>query len=51
MRYYSNDERAFKEINENPIILDFKDCKYCGTVHKILKEKFSVKDDLHYGII
>lgn len=47
MRYYSNGERAFKEINDNSIILDFKNCKYCGTVHKILKERFGLPE--YYG--
>ena len=47
MGYYNDDECAFKEITENPIILDFKDCKYCGTVHKILKEKFGLPE--YYG--
>ena len=47
MRHYTNEERAFKEITENPIILDFKDCKHCGTVHKILKEKFGLPE--YYG--
>ena len=47
MRTYDNDERAFKEITENPIILDFTNCKYCGTVHKILKEKFGLPK--YYG--
>ena len=47
MRYNENDENAFKEIIENPIILDFTNCKYCGTVHKILKEKFGLPE--YYG--
>ena len=47
MKNYTNDENSFKEITENPIILDFKDCKYCGTVHKILKEKFGFPE--YYG--
>lgn len=41
------DENAFKEITENPIVLDFTNCKYCGTVHKILKEKFGLPE--YYG--
>ena len=41
------DENAFKEITENPIILDFTECKYAGTVHKILKEKFGFPE--YYG--
>lgn len=47
MKYNENDRNAFKEIKDNPIILDFKDCKYCGTVHKILKEKFGLPE--YYG--
>ena len=29
-------ENAFKQINENPIILDFSECKYFGEIHKII---------------
>lgn len=47
MRCYSNAERAYKGISENPIVLDFMNCKYCGTVHKILKEKFGLPE--YYG--
>lgn len=38
---------AFKEIKENPIILDFSDCKYLGEIHAILKEKFGLPG--YYG--
>ena len=41
------DRFALKEIKENPIILDFKGCKYLGEIHKILKEKFGFHD--YYG--
>ena len=39
--------RAFKPINENPIILDFKKCKYLKDVHLLLKEKFGLPE--YYG--
>lgn len=41
------DRFALKEIKENPIILDFKGCKYLGEIHKVLKEKFGFHD--YYG--
>ncbi len=47
MNYKEMDENSFKEITENPIILDFTDCKYCGIVHKILKKKFGFPE--YYG--
>ncbi len=40
----SKDIYAFKEITENPIKLNFADCKYLGEIHKILKEKFGFHD-------
>lgn len=30
-----NDYHAFKEITENPIILDFSKCKYLGEIHSV----------------
>ena len=47
MKYNENDRNAFKEITENPIILDFAECKNCDMVHIILKEKFGLPE--HYG--
>ena len=41
------DRFVLKEIKENPIILDFKGCKYLGEIHKVLKEKFGFHD--YYG--
>ena len=38
---------AFKLINENPIILDFTDCRHLGEIHLILKTKFGLPD--YYG--
>ena len=32
----------FKEITENPIILDFNGCNHWKTVHDILREKFGL---------
>ena len=43
----SNDYNAFKEIKENPIILDFTGCKYIGEIHRVLKDKFGLPD--YYG--
>ena len=37
----------FKEIIENPIILDFSKCKCWSDVHLILKEKFGFPE--YYG--
>ena len=42
-----NDYNAFKEITENPIILDFSTCKYLGEIHLMLKEKFGLPE--YYG--
>ena len=42
-----NDYTAFKEIAENPIILDFSKCKYLGEIHLMLKEKFGLPE--YYG--
>ena len=41
------DYHAFKEITENPIILDFSECKYLGEIHLLLKEKFGLPE--YYG--
>jgi RNAse (barnase) inhibitor barstar len=38
---------AFKDITENPIILDFSQCKYLGEIHLMLKEKFGLPQ--YYG--
>ena len=37
----------YKEITENPIILDFSKCKYWSEVHLLLKEKFGFPE--YYG--
>ncbi len=47
MKNNYNDYHAFKEITENPIILDFSKCKYLGEIHLMLKEKFGLPD--YYG--
>lgn len=47
MKKNYNDYHAFKEITENPIMLDFSKCKYLGEIHLILKEKFGLPD--YYG--
>jgi len=38
---------AFKPIQDNPIKLDFSQCKYLGEIHQILKEKFGFPE--YYG--
>ena len=47
MKNNYNDYHAFKEITENPIILDFSKCKYLGEIHQLLKEKFGLPE--YYG--
>ena len=37
----------FKTIKENPIILDFTQCKYLDEIHLILKDKFGFPE--YYG--
>lgn len=37
----------FKPIKENPIILDFSNCKTLGELHGILKEQFGLPE--YYG--
>ena len=39
-----NDYHSFKEITDNPIILDFSKCKYLGEIHLMLKEKFGLPE-------
>ena len=41
------DRNAYKKIKDNPIILDFTECKYLGELHKILKKKFGFPE--YYG--
>lgn len=38
---------AFKEITKNPIILDFKRCCHCKSLHLMFKEKFGLPE--YYG--
>lgn len=42
-----NSPNAFTLITENPIILDFSNCKYIGEIHLILKQKFGLPQ--YYG--
>ena len=46
--FITEDQKAFKPIYENPIILDFSGCKYAYDIHEILKEKFGFPD--YYGM-
>ena len=43
----NKNEFALKEITENPIILDFAECKCLGEIHKVFKEKFGLPE--YYG--
>lgn len=43
----NQDFYAYKEITENPIILDFGGCKYLGEIHKVFKTKFGLPE--YYG--
>jgi len=48
MNYFDENKRnSFKEITENPIVLDFSECKYLGDIHNILKSKFGLPE--YYG--
>lgn len=38
----NNEENKYKPVTENPIILDFSDCKYLDEIHSILKTKFGL---------
>ena len=44
---YTQEECKYKEITENPIILDFSKCKYLGEIHKVFKIKFGLPE--YYG--
>lgn len=43
----NEEDLEYKEITENPIILDFSKCKYWLQVHDMLKEKFGFPE--YYG--
>ena len=47
MKKYDESYYAFKEINDNPIILDFTGCRYWSEIHEILKERFGLPE--YYG--
>lgn len=44
---YKEMDGAYKMIKENPIILDFTECKYLGEIHFLLKTKFGLP--AYYG--
>ena len=46
-REWTEEELAFKEITENPIILDFSLCNQNYDIHKLLKDKFGFPE--YYG--
>ena len=47
IKKYTDEECSFKEIKENPIVLDFSQCRYFLQVHELLKEKFGLPE--YYG--
>ena len=47
MNNKAKDYYAFKEITENPIILDFSNCKYIMEIHEVFKSKFGLPE--YYG--
>ena len=47
IKKYTDEECSFKEIKENPIVLDFSQCRYFLQVHEHLKEKFGLPE--YYG--
>ena len=48
MSFYNDlEQNAFKPITENPIILDFGNCRYLGDIHLVLKEAFGLPE--YYG--
>ncbi|MBQ5321229.1 MAG: barstar family protein [Oscillospiraceae bacterium] len=44
---YNEEYNSFKEITENPIVLDFEGCHNLGEIHLILKEKCGLPE--YYG--
>ncbi len=47
MNNKSQDFYKYKGITENPIMLDFSECKYLGEIHKVFKIKFGLPE--YYG--
>ena len=43
----SQEQRAFRPIEENPIILELSQCQYIREIHRLLKEKFGLPE--YYG--
>ena len=46
-RELTEEEKAFKEITEYPIVLDFSLCNNKYRIHNLLKDKFGFPD--YYG--
>lgn len=46
-REWTEEEKAFKEITEFPIVLDFSLCNSKYPIHKLLKDKFGFPE--YYG--
>ncbi len=40
-------EKAFKPLKEDPIVLELSECQYIGEIHQLLKEKFGLP--AYYG--
>ena len=43
----SQEQRAFRPIEENPIILELSQCQYIREIHGLLKDKFGLPE--YYG--
>ena len=44
MARVSEEEKAYKDVPENPIKLDFTGCRYIMQFHQILKEQLGLPD-------
>lgn len=42
IKKYNESDYAYRDIKENPIILDFSMCKYYMDIYKLFKEKFGL---------
>ena len=42
IKKYDENEYAYREIKENPIIIDFSACKYYLDIYKLLKDKLGL---------
>lgn len=44
---YTQEEYKYKEISQNPVVLDFEGCKYLWEIHKVFKINFGLPE--YYG--